>query len=308
MGPVHKTSDYHSLQHKSVHVKCQHSCCHNPPTDHAAHCFAVQINAEKFAEAINLVGAERVSAICTDNASNMTSARSILCSMPGFEHILQIRCWMHALALVLGSLLSHDWAKNVVRRVQTVVTYIRSSHRPLHALRELTAAAGVKGGGLHTSNTTRLTSVLLMTRSVQRLEIPLRNLLTRHQEDTHPAGLITKPEVRILLADPSFWTDISVLNEVAEPCEKAVMAMQRYNSQLADVTRYFLYIRQCLLEVLPKVLRHAPGKHCCHGSCMPWVLYTAVRAEDRLLALPSQSMHGTLCWRSTSEPERWTAP
>jgi len=194
----------------------------------------------------------------------MSSARAILRGMPDFKHILEIRCWMHAFALVLGSLLSHDWAKSVVKKAQAIVTYIRSSHRPLNALREATAAAGIKGGGLHTSNTTRLTSVLLMTRSVQRLELPLRSLLARHAED--PAGLITKAEVRALLGDPLFWQDVSVLNEVAEPCERVVMAVQRSRSQLADVARYFLYIRQCLLEVLPKVQRYAPGKHRYHAA------------------------------------------
>lgn len=59
--------------------------------------------------------------ITTDNASNLKGARELLVKIPGFTHILEGRCMMHAFALLLGSYCSIAWAKDLIIRVLKVM-------------------------------------------------------------------------------------------------------------------------------------------------------------------------------------------
>lgn len=82
-------------------------------------------------------------ALVTDNAANMVKARKLVTEHPGFGHILPIQCFMHGFSLLIGSLLTHPWASDLVNKSQRLVTFIRASHRPLDLLRDLASANGV---------------------------------------------------------------------------------------------------------------------------------------------------------------------
>lgn len=98
------------------------------------------------------------------------------------------RCMMHAFSLVIGSILGHPWAKDLVSKAQQIVTYFRSSHRPLALLHQEAKAMGITTGPV-SANTTRFTSVHACLDSLRKLEDPLKVVVKKHAE------VIAKPEV-----------------------------------------------------------------------------------------------------------------
>ena len=103
-------------------------------------------------------------------------ACAMLCVLPTtcvqlYHTPVKCRCSMHAFALLLVSILSHEWAADVVSNAQRIVTYFRSSAVPLQQLRDCIKQSGIKGGGLVSSNKTRFTPVHLVRALLTRLHI-----------------------------------------------------------------------------------------------------------------------------------------
>lgn len=161
------------------------------------------------------------------------------------------RCYMHAFALVMGSILAHPWARQVVVDAQRVVTLFRASHMPLGVLKEEAKRLGITTT-LQTSNQTRLTSSFLCLESVLKMERAFKSymLLVPGNRALMPA---TQSAVRNVLEDNSFWAKLKVVTALLEPFTKVVMAVQRNTTSLADITRYWLYLNLSVRDVLPSI-------------------------------------------------------
>jgi hypothetical protein len=140
---------------------------------------------------------------------------------------------MHAFALLLGSIMSHSWAAELLSKAQKVVTYFQASHKPLSLFRDAQAKLPGKHKALASSNTTRLTSAQLAESSV------LHNHATFNHVLTEPGGkeAITNAVVLQLLQDLHFFGDLGLLDAVLEPICWVIMAVQRKTTNMADVAR-----------------------------------------------------------------------
>lgn len=194
---------------------------------------------DEMQKCVDMVGKQKVVAITTDNAAAARLGRELLIAEPGYEHILEFRCSMHSFGLLIGSILAHPLAKDIITRAQRVVTYFRSSTQPLAQLRYLMDEDEIKGGGLKSSNKTRFTSVHLCLDSVMRLESALHILAGR-------PGLVKNADVVATIRDLSFWRKLKVLCDILEPASKAVMAIQSKAALLADVPRFWAYMASAL--------------------------------------------------------------
>ena len=87
---------------------------------------------------------------------------------------------MHMFALELGSVLNHSWARKLVCKSQKIVTYVQASHAPHKLVTEARKAQKLKGGGLKSSNTTRLTSVVECLESLVTNMRPLQTVVEQH--------------------------------------------------------------------------------------------------------------------------------
>lgn len=143
------------------------------------------------------------------------------------------RCYMHAFALLLGSIMSHTWATDLLSKAQKVVTYFRASHKPMALFREAQAKLPGQDQALASSNTTRLTSAQLAESSV------LHNHATFTSMLSEPGGkeAITNAVVLQLLQDLHFFGDLGLLDAVLEPISWVIMAVQRKTTTIADVAR-----------------------------------------------------------------------
>lgn len=137
---------------------------------------------------------------------------------------------MHGFSLVLKSVLTYPWAKDLLLRAQQVVTYFRASHAPLAALRA--AAQELKiTQGLQSSNTTRMTSSYACTSSVQQ-NAPA---FVRMKSDSDV--VISNSDVDDILEDAAFWANLAKLNKVLAPICRVIMVVQGDTTTLADVSR-----------------------------------------------------------------------
>lgn len=166
---------------------------------------------------------------------------------------------MHAFALVMGSILAHEWARTVITAAQRIVTYFRASHKPLGTLLQEARRQGIKTT-LKTSNQTRLTSTHLCLQSVLKLQPAFATYLTKAEQDPDllPAS---QAAVRETLEDFQFWAKVKVMDTLLAPFSRVVMAVQRDSATLADITRYWLYLNVQVRAVLPSILDPAYRKH-----------------------------------------------
>jgi hypothetical protein len=146
------------------------------------------------------------------------------------------RCYMHAFALLLGSVMAHDWAKHLLSKAQRIVSYFNASHKPLALFREALQQQPGQKVGLQSSNSTRLTSVHLCESSVLRNQGTFSSMLAK------PAGreAVSNGDVLRLLEDLHFFGDLRMLDAVLQPIAWVIMAVQRRDTTLADVTRWAL--------------------------------------------------------------------
>lgn len=181
-----------------------------------------------------------VSFCCSDDAGNTRAARTALAAMPGFTHITPLRCYMHAFALLLGNITSHEWATEHLKRAQKVVTFFRKSslaRSRLEAARAVLKPDGIVSGGyLESSNKTRLTSVELMLGSLLRNKAAFAHMLRVPSFDKS----IVPDEILGLIDDTTdagrvFWADSLSLHGVLQPIAQVVMAIQRRSALLAEI-------------------------------------------------------------------------
>lgn len=145
-----------------------------------------------------------------------------------------VRCYMHAFALLLGSVVSHSWASGRVTKAQKIVTYFNASHKPLALFREaLAEQPGSSKAGLVTSNTTRLTSTQLCASSVLKNQGTFASMLAKPggKEAVRNAGVLE------LVQDLHFFGDLRLLDAVLQPISWVIMEVQRQTTTLADVAR-----------------------------------------------------------------------
>lgn len=78
--------------------------------------------AEKIEEVLKSVGSNKISAIVSDNASNMVLAKSIIAKE--FPHIISLRCIAHHINLLTSDIMKLDFAKNIINTVCKIYYFI----------------------------------------------------------------------------------------------------------------------------------------------------------------------------------------
>eukprot|EP00877_Chromochloris_zofingiensis_P008252 jgi/Chrzof1/3680/Cz13g04240.t1 len=191
--------------------------------------------AEYIKKEMTKIGADKIGALVTDNPAVTQKARRLVVASPGFTHIVELRCMMHAFSLVMGSLLGHPWACKVVTDAQKVVTYFRASHRPLALLKQAATSMGINST-LETSNTTRFTSVYNCLESVRRHEQPFHHVVQQHGQD------ISQDAVKLILSDRYFWLKVEALCKLLKPYAEVIYGIQGNRSSMATITLCWLYL------------------------------------------------------------------
>lgn len=179
---------------------------------------------------------------------------------------------MHAWAKVIRGIVAHPDSRVHIVAAQRVVTFVGASHATKSAFVELYGILKITGGGLLSTNATRLTSTIQMVASVVRNEEVLQ-AMARQQDSVMSA------DVKRIIKDRAFWRALKGLQLLLEPVEQVgelscrhaaellcpcpthtaeqnccpsplpalpypqvVMAVQSRSATLTDVQRYWLHL------------------------------------------------------------------
>jgi hypothetical protein len=91
-----------------------------------------------------------------------------------YSNILSVRCMAHHLNLITADIIKLDFAKEIFKKCQSIISFFKTSHRAGAALEEDLIKSLAEGGGLKTSVKTRWSTAWDCCDSIVRLENNLK--------------------------------------------------------------------------------------------------------------------------------------
>ena len=183
--------------------------------------------AEVIENVINGIGVDRISAIVSDNASNVRNACKII--QEKFPRIENIRCIAHAINLIACDIIKEKFGDRLLRCVNTLTSFFKNSHQAGSKLAQLIKEKRINGGGLKLYCKTRWTTASESVNSVINLESALEEFVTNYHQSTTANDRITT-----IIRSQNFFSDLRVLSFILEPLRKAVLALESKSATLAD--------------------------------------------------------------------------
>ena len=129
-------------------------------------------NAAEIEKILTSIGPKKFVAVVSDAESAMQMARRLISEK--YPNILSIRCMAHHLNLITTDIIKLDFAKNIFKKCQAIISFFKTSHRAGAALQEDIVKSLTKGGGLKTSVKTRWSTAWDCCDSIIRLENSLK--------------------------------------------------------------------------------------------------------------------------------------
>lgn len=202
---------------------------------------------------IDNIGADRISAIVSDNAANVRNARQIIHNE--YPKIENVRCVAHSINLIACDIVKGRFGDRLLRRINTLATFFKSSHQANSKLTQLIKDKEIRGGGLKLYCKTRWTTASESVESVVNLQPVLEEIVTNHDR------LLTNDRIKPIIQSRNFFSDLQILSFVLNPLKKAVLALESRSATLADC---FLCLARlaAALKKLPKKIDATFRNHC----------------------------------------------
>jgi hypothetical protein len=199
------------------------------------------------------VGVNRISAIVSDNASNVRKAREIIHNK--FPNIENVRCIAHCINLIACDIVKHNFGDRLLRRVNNLTTFFKNSHQANSKLVQLINEKGIVGGGLKSYCKTRWTTASESVNSVVNLQQILEEIVTNNRH------LLTNDNIIRIIQTRNFFSDLRILKFVLEPLRKAVLALKARAATLADCFLSLVRLA-AVLNKLPRSFNSGFRNHC----------------------------------------------
>ncbi|GBC46360.2 ribonuclease H-like domain-containing protein [Rhizophagus irregularis DAOM 181602=DAOM 197198] len=172
-------------------------------------------NATEIEKVLTSIGLEKFAAVVSDAESAMQMARRLITEK--YTHILSIRCMAHHLNLVSSDIIKLDFARNTLKKCQSIITFFKTSYRAGANLQKDIIQTLTEGGGLKTSVFETQTEIFINA-------IAIKNLLRNRQ----------------------FFQDVEQLHTILAPAKKAIQAVEANSSNMASI---FLQLIQMAVEI-----------------------------------------------------------
>ena len=131
-------------------------------------------NADEIEKVLTSIGTKNFVAVVSDAESAMQMARRL--TSEKYPNILSIRCMAHYLNLITTDIIKLEFAKNTIKKCQSIITFFKTSYRANAGLHEDIIQSLTKGGGLKTSVKTRWSTAWDCCDSIIRLESNLKHV------------------------------------------------------------------------------------------------------------------------------------
>ena len=199
------------------------------------------------------IDANRISAVVSDNASNVRKAREIIQNK--FPNIESVRCIAHCINLIACDIVKDNFGDRLLRRINIVTTFFKNSHQANAKLSQLIKEKGVVGGGLKIYCKTRWTTASESVNSVINLQQILEEIVTSNRH------LFSNDNIVRIINSRNFFSDIRILAFVLEPLRKAVLALEARAATLADCFLSLVRLA-AMLNKLPRSFNPGFRNHC----------------------------------------------
>lgn len=123
---------------------------------------------------MTIIGPKKFVAVVSDAESAMQMARKLISEK--YPNILSIRCMAHHLNLITADIIKLDFAKDTLKKCQTIITFFKTSYCAGASLQEDIIQSLTGGGGLKTSVKTRWSTAWDCCDSIIRLENSLKHV------------------------------------------------------------------------------------------------------------------------------------
>ncbi|PKY35748.1 hypothetical protein RhiirB3_457051 [Rhizophagus irregularis] len=181
------------------------------------------------------IGIDQISAVVSDNASNVKKVREII--QDKFPTIKNVRCITHCINLIACDIVKEEFGD-------------RNSK-----LTQLIKKKRIVGGGLKLYCKIRWTTASESVNSVINLEQILMEIVANN------GNLLTNDSIARIIQSQNFFLDLQILAFVLEPLRKVVLALEVKSATLADC---FLSLAKlaAVLNKLPKLFNSHFHSHC----------------------------------------------
>jgi hypothetical protein len=140
----------------------------------SSHSHTGPFNAAEIEKVLTTVGVNKFAAVVSDAESAMQMARGLISEK--YPNILSIRCMAHHLNLITSDIIKLDFAKDIFKKCQAIISFFKISHRAGAALQEDLINSLTEGSGLKTSVKTRWSTAWDCCDSIVRLENNLKHV------------------------------------------------------------------------------------------------------------------------------------
>ena len=197
------------------------------------------------------IGINRISAVVSDNASNVRKAREIIHDK--FPNIESVRCIAHCINLIACDIVKDNFGDRLLCRVNILTTFFKNSHRANSKLIQLIKEKGIVGGELKLYCKMRWTTASESVNSVINLQQILEEIVADDR--------LTNENIVRIIQSRNFFSDIRILAFVLEPLRKAVLALEARAATLADCFLSLVRLA-AVLNKLPRSFNTSFRNHC----------------------------------------------
>ncbi|GES90541.1 ribonuclease H-like domain-containing protein [Rhizophagus clarus] len=210
--------------------------------------------AEKIEDILIRVGAEKFSAIVSDNGSNVRKARGIIQSK--HPYIEDVRCISHCVNLISCDIVKHPFAENLLKKINILANFFRNNAMAGAKLRELIKSMNVKGGGIVPFCKTRWTTAFQSISDIIRLKAVLEELAS-----TNYSNILSNEKIKPIIRSWNFFNDLKVLAFILKPLCDTILLLERSSANLSDCYLGMACIAASMKK-LPRTFNQEFKNHC----------------------------------------------
>ncbi|CAF2133421.1 unnamed protein product [Rotaria magnacalcarata] len=200
---------------------------------------------------VNMIS--KIRAIVTDNPNTMQKMRQLFVSKPNNQHIIELRCFAHAVNLMTGDVIQHVYAKNIINKVTTITSFCNRSHAFKANLKEEAGRMKIKKETLDTIVITRWSSVAESLNSFILLRAPLEVLVVA-DKSIAPIKIIS------IINSRCFFKDVENLYKIMKPLAYAMKIIQSSSITLADCYLILSYLQLAANEFVAQTETRTFGR------------------------------------------------
>ena len=193
--------------------------------DFSLHLHTADFISKEILKVIDDVGAEKFSAVVSDNASTMVKAKRLVNEK--YPHIIPVRCITHHINLLTNDIMKHEFSRLTISKCMKIVKYFHQSYKAGALLSEDIKKNLIDGGGLKGYCKTRWTTAFDCLESILRCESSLHNVLENHPETL-------SSDIKELLRNRIFYQDVEELVKIIKPIKEVLTSLEYKTTTLSD--------------------------------------------------------------------------